>query len=157
MAPVAVAPLVSRASASTLVSPKAAVAGPSAAAAGPARLAPQTVAPQSLEAALAELREQETRVEAARREPVAASAKAVESATAVVSEPKISAPASVKTVEPAAGSALVEPVGHAEPNPASLNFTGGLEGRESWLAANKYILGVILVIAAGVAAVVWLR
>jgi hypothetical protein len=36
-------------------------------------------------------------------------------------------------------------------------FTAGMESSQSWLAANKYILGVILVVAAGIAVFVLLR
>jgi hypothetical protein len=50
-----------------------------------------------------------------------------------------------------------EPVREIPQNPASLDFSGGLGTSESWFAANKYILGVILVIAAVVAGIVWLR
>jgi hypothetical protein len=53
--------------------------------------------------------------------------------------------------------ATVEPAGEIPQNPASLNFSGGLGTSESWLGANKYILGAILVIAAVVAGIVWLK
>jgi hypothetical protein len=36
-------------------------------------------------------------------------------------------------------------------------FTGGLEPSQSWLARNKYIVGALLLVAAGLAAVVFLR
>jgi len=71
-----------------------------------------------------------------------------------------------KPIERAEASASVEPVRSVEQNPvsihptshpASLNFTGGLGTSESWLSANKYILGAILLIAGVVAAVAWLR
>jgi hypothetical protein len=140
-----------------------------AAAPGPLRLAPQNLA-----AALAELNEQERRVEAARRGvpvavPVAVPAKAVEpspraavvsaAASAPVPAPsvEISSLASAKPAEVPEGKAAVEPVREIAQNPASLNFSGGLGSSESWLGANKYILGAILVIAAVVAGIVWLR
>ena len=68
-------------------------------------------------------------------------------------------PAAATTAEGAEGHESrppVEPV-QSEQNPAALNFTGGLGSSESWIGAHKYILGAILLIAAGVAAVVWLR
>jgi hypothetical protein len=134
------------------------------------------VAPQSLAAALAELDEQEKRVEAVRRgvpvaPPVAEPAKAVEPppreaagsvpvATPVpVAAPsgEISSHASVQPVVVAEVNVGAEPVREIPQNPASLDFSGGLGTSESWFAANKYILGVILVIAAVVAGIVWLR
>jgi len=163
----AVTPFVSS-SATPSGTPNSPSSGP-AAAPGPLRLAPQNLA-----AALAELNEQERRVEAARRGvpvavPVAAPAKAVEPSpraavvSAAVSAPvpapsgEISSLASAKPAEVPEGKAAVEPVREIAQNPASLNFSGGLGSSESWLAANKYILGAILVIAAVVAGIVWLR
>jgi hypothetical protein len=144
---------------------------PSSPSSGPAAApAPLRLAPQNLAAALAELNEQQKRVEAARRGvpvavPVAVPAKAVEPSprAAVVSAPvpapsgDISSQASAKTAEVPEGKAVAEPVQEIAQNPASLNFSGGLGSSESWLAANKYILGAILVIAAVVAGIVWLR
>src|ERR1700722_1310493 len=142
---------------------------------GPAAApAPLRLAPQNLAAALAELNEQEKRLEAARRGgpvavPVAVPAKAVEPSpraavvSAAVSAPvpapsgEISSLTSAKPAEAPEGKAAVEPVREIAQNPASLNFSGGLGSSESWLAANKYILGAILVIAAVVAGIVWLR
>ncbi len=142
---------------------------------GPAAApAPLRLAPQNLAAALAELNEQEKRLEAARRGvpvavPVAVPAKAVEPSpraavvSAAVSAPvpapsgEISSLTSAKPAEVPEGKAAVEPVREIAQNPASLNFSGGLGSSESWLAANKYILGAILVIAAVVAGIVWLR
>jgi hypothetical protein len=135
---------------------------------------PLRLAPQNLAAALAELNEQEKRVEAARRGvpvavPVAVPAEAVEPSpraavvSAAVSAPlpapsgEISSLASAKPAEVPEGKAAVEPVREIAQNPASLNFSGGLGSSESWLGANKYILGAILVIAAVVAGIVWLR
>jgi hypothetical protein len=135
------------------------------------------VAPQSLAAALAELDEQEKRVEAVRRgvpvaAPVAEPAKAVEPppreeaagsvpvATPVpVAAPsgEISSHASVQPVVVAEVNVGAELVREIPQNPASLDFSGGLGTSESWFAANKYILGAILVIAAMVAGIVWLR
>ena len=163
----AVTPVVSS-SATPSGTPNSPSSGP-AAAPGPLRLAPQNLA-----AALAELNEQERRVEAARRGvpvavPVAAPAKAVEPSpraavvSAAVSAPvpapsgEISSLASAKPAEVPEGKAAVEPVREIAQNPASLNFSGGLGSSESWLGANKYILGAILVIAAVVAGIVWLR
>jgi hypothetical protein len=163
----AVTPFVSS-SATPSGTPNSPSSGP-AAAPGPLRLAPQNLA-----AALAELNEQERRVEAARRGvpvavPVAAPAKAVEPSpraavvSAAVSAPvpapsgEISSLASAKPAEVPEGKAAVEPVREIAQNPASLNFSGGLGSSESWLGANKYILGAILVIAAVVAGIVWLR
>jgi hypothetical protein len=163
----AVTPFVSS-SATPSGTPNSPSSGP-AAAPGPLRLAPQNLA-----AALAELNEQERRVEAARRGvpvavPVAAPAKAVEPSpraavvSAAVSAPvpapsgEISGLASAKPAEVPEGKAAVEPVREIAQNPASLNFSGGLGSSESWLGANKYILGAILVIAAVVAGIVWLR
>ncbi len=142
---------------------------------GPAGSPVIRVAPQNLAAALAELNEQEKRIEATRRGvtldvPVAAPPEAVEPSSreaAAVSVPvpapsgEISSHASARPVEVLEAKAVVEPV--VEPvreipqNPASLNFSGGLGTSESWLGANKYILGAILVIAAVVAGIVWLR
>jgi GAF domain len=134
---------------------------------------PVRVAPHSLAAALAELNEQEKRVEAARRgSAIAVPASSPESSpqsAAVVSVPDSPAQVSIQTaaqpVEVAGAKAAVEPV--VDPvvdpvreiaqHPASLNFSGGLGTSESWFAANKYILGAILVIAAVVAGIVWLR
>jgi hypothetical protein len=160
-------PLVS--SPGTLSSPPASPAAPAA-----------VVAPQSLAAALAELNEQERRLEAARRgEPVAAPvalpAEAVEPAqeAAAVSAPAL-APVPVAVLVPATAGEIIgqaaakpvevtEPGGNAEPareipqNLASFDFSGGLGTSESWLGKNKYILGAILVIAGVVAGIVWLR
>jgi len=149
--------------------------------ASPAAAPAAAVAPQSLAAALAELNEQERRLEAARRgEPVAAPvaqpAEAVEperQEAAVVSAPAL-APVPVAVLVPAtagenSGLAVAKPVevtepgGNAEPareipqNLASFDFSGGLGTSESWLGKNKYILGAILVIAGVVAGIVWLR
>jgi hypothetical protein len=153
----------------TLSSPPASPAAPAA-----------VVAPQSLAAALAELNEQERRLEAARRgEPVAAPvalpAEAVEPAqeAAAVSAPAL-APVPVAVPVPATAGEIIgqaaakpvevtEPGGNAEPareipqNLASFDFSGGLGTSESWLGKNKYILGAILVIAGVVAGIVWLR
>ena len=154
----------------TLSSPPASPAAPAA-----------VVAPQSLAAALAELNEQERRLEAARRgEPVAAPvalpAEAVEPArqeAAAVSAPAL-APVPVAVLVPATAGEIIgqaaakpvevtEPGGNAEPareipqNLASFDFSGGLGTSESWLGKNKYILGAILVIAGVVAGIVWLR
>lgn len=138
-------------------------------------LAAVRVAPQSLAAALAELNEQEKRVEAARRgEAVAATAsvpaEVVEPSpreAAAVSVPvpvsvsppsaEVSGEASARPGEAVEAKAAIEPVPEIPQNPASLNFSGGLGTSESWLGANKYILGAILVIAAVVAGIVWLR
>ena len=148
--------------------------------ASPAAAPAAVVAPQSLAAALAELNEQERRLEAARRgEPVAAPvalpAEAVEPAqeAAAVSAPAL-APVPVAVPVPATAGEIIgqaaakpvevtEPGGNAEPareipqNLASFDFSGGLGTSESWLGKNKYILGAILVIAGVVAAIVWLR
>jgi GAF domain len=149
--------------------------------ASPAAAPAAVVAPQSLAAALAELNEQERRLEAARRgEPVAAPvalpAEAVEPArqeAAAVSAPAL-APVPVAALVPATAGAIsglaaaepvevTEPGGKAEPareipqNLASFDFSGGLGTSESWLGKNKYILGAILVIAGVVAGIVWLR
>ena len=82
---------------------------------------------------------------------------------AVVSLP-VSAPSGEISIQPAAqpaeaveAKADAEPVREIPQNPASLNFSGGLGASESWLGRNKYILGAILVIAAVVAGIVWLR
>ena len=151
------------------------------------------VAPQSLAAALAELNEQEKRIEAARQGlaidvppalptdvraavPVAVPARSSESApqpAAAVSGPvspgEISLQAAGQPVEVARAEAtvspvvspvvelVVAPVREIPQNPASLDFSGGLGTSESWLGANKYILGAILVIAAVVAGIVLLR
>ena len=164
-----ITPLVS--SPGTLISPPA----------SPAAAPVAVVAPQSLAAALAELNEQERRLEAARRgEPVAAPvalpAEAVEPArqqSAAVSAPAL-VPVPVAVLVPATAGEIsglaaakpvevTEPGGHAEPareipqNLASFDFSGGLGTSESWLGKNKYILGAILVIAGVVAGIVWLR
>jgi GAF domain-containing protein len=164
-----ITPLVS--SAGTLSNP------PASPAAAPAAVA----APQSLAAALAELNEQERRLEAARRgepvaEPVALAVEAVAPArqeAAAVSAPA-PAPVPVAVLVPATAGKIsglaaakplevTEPGGKAEPareisqNSASFDFSGGLGTSESWLGKNKYILGAILVIAGVVAGIVWLR
>jgi GAF domain-containing protein len=143
----------------------------------PAAAPAAVVAPQSLAAALAELNEQERRVEAARRGelvavPVALPAETVEPTpkeAAAVPVPipvvvpvpamagEISGLAAGKIVEIAEPEATVEPVREIPQNPASFDFSGGLGTSESWLGKNKYILGAILVIAAVVAGIVWLR
>jgi hypothetical protein len=135
------------------------------------------VAPQNLAAALAELNEQEKRLEAARRGssidvpvavpavvPPAVPARALESAPQpaavvpiTVSSGEISSQAAGQPVQVSEAKAAVEPVREIPQNPAALNFSGGLGSSESWLGANKYILGAILVIAAVVAGIVWLR
>jgi hypothetical protein len=147
--------------------------------ASPAAAPAAVVAPQSLAAALAELNEQERRLEAARRgEPVAApvalSAEAVEPARQEAAAVSAPAPVPVAVLVPAtageiSGLAAAKPVevtapgGNAEPareipqNSASFDFSGGLGTSESWLGKNKYILGAILVIAGVVAGIVWLR
>jgi GAF domain len=147
--------------------------------ASPAAAPAAVVAPQSLAAALAELNEQERRLEAARRgEPVAApvalSAEAVGPARQEAAAVSAPAPVPVAVLVPAtageiSGLAAAKPVevtapgGNAEPareipqNSASFDFSGGLGTSESWLGKNKYILGAILVIAGVVAGIVWLR
>jgi len=131
------------------------------------------VAPQSLAAALAELNEQEKRIEAARQGlpfdvPMAVPANVVEpptreAASVPVAVPASTAPGEISGQAPGMAAAVVEPEATVEPvgeipqNPASLNFSGGLGTSESWLGANKYILGAILVIAAVVAGIVWLK
>jgi hypothetical protein len=131
--------------------------------------APHT-APQSLVAALAELREQEARVEATRRGPIAVTARVVEPASrgaAAVPGPN-AVPGKEKPAEGTpAGTAVaprqnepvrpIEPARSAQNRPAGPNFSGGLGTSESWLSRNKYVLGTILVIAAVVAAIAWLR
>jgi len=62
-----------------------------------------------------------------------------------------------KPVEVADVQVAAEAIREIPQNPASLNFSGGLGTSESWLGANKYIMGAILVIAAVVAGIVWLR
>lgn len=131
------------------------------------------VAPQSLAAALAELKEQEKRVESSQQGGVVVPAKALgpaPEACIVISAGEKSGSAttvsattmtSTKPAERAHANASAEPVRLVENpafiHPATLNFTGGLGTSESWFAANKYVLGAILVIAAVVAAVVWLH
>jgi hypothetical protein len=131
--------------------------------------APHT-APQSLVAALAELREQEARVEATRRGPIAVAPRVVEPASrggTAVPGPNAT-PGTEKPVEGTpAGAAVaprqnepvrpIEPARHVQNRPAGPNFSGGLGTSESWLSRNKYVLGTILVIAAVVAAIAWLR
>jgi hypothetical protein len=167
----AVRPSISPPVASTitpLVSSSGALSNPSSSpAAGPAAV---RVAPQSLAAALAELNEQEKRVEAARRGltavPGALPPMVAETAPreAVATPASVSAPAGelsgrvvAKPAEAVVAKAGVEPVREIAQHPASLNFSGGLGTSESWLGANKYILGAILVIAAVVVGIVWLR
>ena len=118
-----------------------------------------TVAPQSLAAVLAELREQESRVEATRRGLIAVPAKAAESTApeATAAPPEISAQAQTTPPEGSKAGARAESVREALQQPATPNFSGGLGTSQSWLGANKYILGAILVIAAVVAAIAWFR
>jgi GAF domain len=143
--------------------------------ASPAPTPAAVVAPQSLAAALAELNEQEKRLESARRgepvaAPVAVPAQVVEpapreAATVPVPVPvpvpatagEISGQAAAKPAAPTELEAIVEPVREIPQNPASFDFSGGLGTSESWLGKNKYILGAILVIATVVAGIVWLR
>jgi hypothetical protein len=70
------------------------------------------------------------------------------------------APAAIALTEPTS-SPVAQPsqgiaVQAAIPRPEVPILSGGL-GQESWLGANKYILGAILLIAAVVGAIVWLR
>ncbi|HEY6337013.1 MAG TPA: GAF domain-containing protein [Candidatus Sulfotelmatobacter sp.] len=134
----------------------------------PANNPPARVAPQGLTAALEELKEQEARKEAARRgatpAPVVVPAKAAEPPSVVptaTTAHEISARVASQAIESAgvrpSGEGSVAAVRAVDPNPASLNFTGGLGTSESWLGANKYILLAILVIAGVVAAIAWLR
>jgi hypothetical protein len=129
--------------------------------------APHT-APQSLVAALAELREQEARVEATRRGPIAVAARVVDSRGAAAVPGPNAVPGKEKPVEGTpAGTAVaprqnepvrpIEPARRVQNRPAGPNFSGGLGTSESWLSRNKYVLGTILVIAAVVAAIAWLR
>jgi hypothetical protein len=128
---------------------------------------------------LAELNEQERRLEAARRgepvaEPVALPAEAVAPARQEAAAVSAPAPVPVAVLVPATAGEIsglaaakplevTEPGGKAEPareisqNSASFDFSGGLGTSESWLGKNKYILGAILVIAGVVAGIVWLR
>lgn len=129
------------------------------------------VAPQSLAAALAELNEQEKRIDAARRglaidvPPAVPTDVPAAAVSGHVSPGEISLQAAGQPVEVAEADAtvapvvepVVEPVREIPQNPASLNFSGGPGTSESWLGKNKYILGTILVIAAVVAGIVWLR
>jgi hypothetical protein len=95
--------------------------------------------------------------EAVEPSPRAAVVSAAVSAPVPAPSGEISSLASAKPAEVPEGKAAVEPVREIAQNPASLNFSGGLGSSESWLGANKYILGAILVIAAVVAGIVWLR
>jgi hypothetical protein len=120
--------------------------------------------PQSLFAADSERTERGTRVEAT-RVPVAVPAGA--GASLGGSSAKAPAQASVQPPvlpsAPTAGarsgaSVLVEPaVRQAQNRLATPNFSGGLGTSESWLSRNKYVVGTILLIAAVLAAVAWLR
>jgi len=156
----AITPLVSSSGTSSHPSPTASPA------AAPAAL---RVAPQSLAAALAELNEQEKRAEAARRGvpiavPMAIPAAVIEPPPREVVAGSVSVPSGeianqvvAKPVEVADVQVAAEAIREIPQNPASLNFSGGLGTSESWLGANKYIMGAILVIAAVVAGIVWLR
>ncbi len=131
----------------------------------PASPAAFSSGPQSLFAAASERTERGTRAEAARG-PIAVAAGGA-GASLGASSVKASGQTSGHPSGPPSAQAadatrpgmpvLVEPVRQARENPASPNFSGGLGTSESWLARNKYVLGAILLIAALLAAVAWLR
>ena len=68
-------------------------------------------------------------------------------AVATDPEPRASLAAAEAAVEPAPMPA----------EPIEVTFSAGLESSQSWFAANKYILGALLVVGATVAAIVLLR
>jgi hypothetical protein len=51
----------------------------------------------------------------------------------------------------------VEPLPQSSEPSAPVVFSGGLETSQSWFSANKYMIGVLLVVAALVAAFFLLR
>jgi hypothetical protein len=75
---------------------------------------------------------------------------------------RVAQPASAIPPEKAVTPLVSEPVSEKaeEPTqaaPQEVTFSAGLEPSQSWFAANKYILGALLVVAGTVAALVLLR
>jgi len=62
-----------------------------------------------------------------------------------------------ETVKPAAREVPVEPLRQSSQTSAPVVFSAGLGTSQSWFAANKYIIGVLLVVAAAVAAFFLMR
>ena len=62
-----------------------------------------------------------------------------------------------QTAKPSAREVPVEPLPKSYESSAPVVFSGGLQTSQSWFAANKYIIGVLLVVAALVAAFFLLR
>jgi hypothetical protein len=61
-------------------------------------------------------------------------------------------------VSPAASDAAPERAGEpAQTQQPEVVFSGGLESSQSWFAANKYVFLALVVVAAVVAAIVWMR
>jgi hypothetical protein len=77
--------------------------------------------------------------------------------TAPTVEAKASKVDAVQADEPVASAELTESAAVTETTSPDVVFSGGLESSQSWLAANKYILGVLLVIAGAAAAVYFFR
>jgi hypothetical protein len=82
--------------------------------------------------------------------------------------PEIPAPkssSSTKTEEPVAAAPSIpapanssEDISPSEPSPdTSTLFLSSAQPSESWLAANKYVLGALLLVAIAIAAIAWLR
>ena len=62
-----------------------------------------------------------------------------------------------EAAKPATRAVPVEPVPQSSQSSTPVVFSGGLQTSQSWFAANKYIIGVLLVVAALVAAFFLLR
>ena len=90
-----------------------------------------------------------------------------QSVPAVTAAPQVSTPPAaeakaskvdaVQAAERVVSGELTESAAVRETTSPDVVFSGGLEPSQSWLSANKYILGVLLVIAGAAAAVYFLR
>jgi len=95
--------------------------------------------------------------------PVRAFAAAAAQASATAAPAPVQPPMAVAVppepaVTPVAPEATPEAAEEAAPAaPREVTFSAGLEPSQSWFAANKYILGALLVVAGTVAAIVLLR
>jgi hypothetical protein len=70
----------------------------------------------------------------------------------------VQAPARSPALSPAPSAAIPEPVNPAiQPAKTEFVLSAGLEPSQSWLSANKYIIGVLLLIGGGAAAIFLLR
>lgn len=70
---------------------------------------------------------------------------------------EVAAPPAPETAKRATREVPVEPSPQSSESPTPVVFSGVLETSQPWFAANKYIIGVLLVVAAAVAAFFLLR